>query len=432
MQSYNRFIFDSYDLDISNHTIKLNYSLDDQINFTENLLLPSSLNLEQPNSIVTAALFGLHLAGGVSYYKLFLPKTIEIRSGELSHQQADFWNALYRHGLGEFFYHNNIDFRDLIHFPVTATTEIQQTTITRVGVPKRALVPFGGGKDSIVTSELLKTRGIPQTLFRVRSHPFITKLAQTANLQLLEIERILDPQLTKLNAAGAYNGHVPVTAYISFLSVVTALLGGYDAVIFSNERSSSYGNLDYLGMTINHQWSKGLEFETSMRTYISNYITPSVAYDNLLRDTSELKIAKLFSQYPQYFEQATSCNRNWTILSTMPDTSRWCGKCPKCAFSFALFSAYLPASELIKMFGLNLLENQMLLPLYQELWGEKGFKPFECVGTPEETQAALYLAGKNPDFASSFIIRAFNASSLPNISHPEQLVSGLLSTEPKL
>lgn len=428
MSHYERFIFESYALDQTERRIELCYSLDGKLKFTETLILPPSLKLDMPPTELDAALFALHLAGGISYYKTYLPKTIEIASGQLSASAATFWDQLYQNGLGEFFYRNQIDFRGLIRFPALGNEKVMPNSKPRS--PRRVLVPFGGGKDSLVTAEILKDVGVDQTLFRVRSHPLITALAKTAELPLLEIERTLDPKLADLNNSGAYNGHVPVTAYISFLSVVTALLGEYDAVVFSNERSSSYGNVEYLGMTINHQWSKSVEFEKLIRQYIHTEISREVAYLNPLRPLSELKIAALFAGYPQYYDKATSCNRNWTLSASMPTTQRWCGRCPKCAFSFALFAAFIPAPNLITMFGQNLFANAQLLPLYRELWGQEGFKPFECVGTPEETKLALYLAAQTPAFTATPIMTAFCSDVLPAMKDSDEIVSELMKKAP--
>ena len=43
---------------------------------------------------------------------------------------------------------------------------------------------------------------------------------------------------------------------------MAAVLDGRDAVVMSNEWSSSVGNLDVGGRIVNHQWSKSLAFET--------------------------------------------------------------------------------------------------------------------------------------------------------------------------
>jgi len=434
MPHYERFIFESFELDSTNRRILLRYSLDGTINFEETVQLPDGLALNAGHPDLPSALLALHLAGGASYYKTWCPRTIEIKSGRLNAGQAAFWNTLYTHGLGEFFYRNRLDFHGLINFPTETPGEGTGNHPTQSpgpadSTPQHLLVPFGGGKDSLVTMELLRKTDADQTLFRLRGHRLITELAATAGLPLIVPGRTLDPKLFELNEAGAYNGHVPITAYISFLSIVVALLAGFDGVVFSSERSSSYGNVDYLGMEINHQWSKTQVAETLVRNYISRFITGKVAYLNLVRPLSELHIAKLFAKYPQYFPVATSCNRNWLLSARDEHAGHWCGTCPKCAFTFALLAAWLPEPTVTKIFGHNLFEDTGLRPLYRELWGLEGFKPFECVGTPEETAAAFYLARTKPGFAGTAMMNEFARTMLPTLKAPDALVKELLTPE---
>jgi hypothetical protein len=172
-----------------------------------------------------------------------------------------------------------------------------------------------------------------------------------------------------------------------------------------------------------------LEFEIMIRAYTSSYVTRDVQYLNVVRPLSELHIAKIFSTHPEYFGTATSCNRNWVLSERSPDAPRWCGTCPKCTFSFSLFAAFLPAETVTKMFGQNLFENAELLPLYRELWGTEGFKPFECVGTPEEAQAAFYLAKDKPGFAGTPVMNEFLTQVLPAMKHPDNLIKELLTPE---
>jgi hypothetical protein len=429
MQSYQRFIFDSYELNTKKRTIQLRYSLDDAVTFTETITLPPDIGLLDTHPDLDAALFALHLSGGASYYKTCLPKTIEVRSGRLDETQAAFWNKLYTHGLGQFFYENQINFHGLINFPVSVLASAPRPTSPAQATATKVLVPFGGGKDSIVTSELLKTAGTNQTLFRLRSHKLITKLAGIADLPLITAERALAPELFELNASGALNGHVPITAHISFLTIVIGLLGGFDSICFSNERSSSYGNVSYRGIEVNHQWSKSLEAQLMLTDYIRSFVTTAVSYDNPLRPLSELHIAKLFARYPRYLGTATSCNRNWSLTLPNDDAPRWCCECPKCAFSFALLAAFLPLPQIVAAFGKNLFEDSQLLPLYRELWGVEGFKPFECVGTPEETNAAFYLTYRNNPNTPGPVMREFISRVLPTMSSPDKLVKQLLTPE---
>lgn len=424
MDRFDSFIFESYDYDPTEGRIRLRYSLDGQISFVETLELPQNPLSDIDESTLDRALLALHLAGGMSYYKTFIPKRIEVKSGELSEEQAAFWNEFYEKGLGEFFYKNTVDFRDLVNFPFNDAPS-SPLEAAEMADPKRVLIPIGGGKDSMVTVELMKKAGYDATLFRVGSHPLIRTLAEKAGLQLLSVERHLSPELFKLNEQGALNGHVPITGYLSFLSIVISILYGFDAVTFSNEHSSSYGNVEYLGSQINHQWSKSLEFEQMFQAYLQHFVGSPVAYFSPIRPLSELAVTKIFAGYPQYFPLTTSCNSNWRILKEKPN-EKWCKTCPKCAFAFAMFAAFFPPETVIKTVGGNLFDDKSLIPLYKELLGLEGFKPFECVGTPEETRAAFLLAGKQAMWKESEAMQMFQKDCLPQIKNPEQLIEKTL------
>lgn len=437
MKSYSTFIFDSYAWDPDTGTVKLRYSLDDEVKCVETLKLPPPDGAYDVAAL-DRALFALHLIGGISYYKTCLPKTMEIRSGELNEEQAAFWNSVYENGLGEFFYRNDIDFRGLINFPITESPTPQAFGTPEAEEKKapRVLVPVGGGKDSIVTVELLKKAGMDCTLYRNGAHPFITRLVDVVGLPLLTAERSLPKELFALNAQGALNGHIPVTAYLSFLTIALSVLHNFDAVAMSNERSANVGNVEFHGMEINHQWSKSVAFEKGFQDYVTQWMTPYVTSFSLLRPMSELHIAKIFSGYPQYFPVTTSCNANWKILQKngaltktfSPGAVAWCGHCPKCAFVFALMSAFIPASAVIQMFGgQHLYANEELRSLYRELLGLQGFKPFECVGTPEETKAAFVLAHQRGDMEDTAIMKMFVQEALPSIKHPDQLIDECLT-----
>lgn len=431
MQEYKTFIFERYSFDPNTGVIELHYSLDDEVAFIETLRLPVKdfrVDMTDPE-LLDRALFQLHMIGGISYFKTCCPPNIEIRSGALSASQAQFWKTVYEHGLGQFFYENNLDFRDRISFPVGRDSEPKPVSWTPVR--KEVLVPVGGGKDSAVTIELLRESGIPLDLLRVGAHPLIEKFATIAGADLVTVDRSLPAALFTLNAEGAWNGHIPITAYHSFLSLILSLVYGYRAVVFSNERSADVGSVLYYGMDINHQWSKGLEFERMFHALVRNTLSPDLSVFSLLRPLSELHIAKVFAKYPQYFDIATSCNKNWKLLEKERVQQRWCGKCPKCAFVFALLAAFLSKEEVLKIFGSDFFENPELTAYYRQLLGMEGFKPFECVGTPDETKAAFLLIRERGEFNDTPIMRLFAEQELPLIADPDALIAASLlpSTE---
>lgn len=405
------FRFTAYQLDPETGTIHLHYALDEH-EFTETIELPVTKSVEQTPQL-DAALKALHMAGGVSYYKASLPKTIEVASQEVNQDQAQFWRTVYEKGLGEFFYQNQIDFRGLINFPVT--TEDNKMPDAQAH-DDRVLVPIGGGKDSVVTIQRLRAAGKEATLLRVGSHPLIDDMVEAMNLPCITIKRSLDPLLFKFNEEGALNGHVPITAYLSCLCTVVAEVFGFSTIAFSNEKSANVGNVEYLGQEINHQWSKSAEFETMFQDYVHTYINPELTYYSELRALTELEIVQEFVQFPQYFDCFTSCNRNWKIISSSPKPpplleegekgggGRWCGECPKCAFVFALLAAYLPKEQVTNIFTKDLYADESLVPLYKQLLNLEGFKPFECVGTPEETAEAMQLAKTRQEWSDSPIL----------------------------
>lgn len=391
------FKFKNYTYNLSTGRMYFEYELgykDEIIKFREKLTLPKynkKLTKNQKETLYKAV-FNLFIIAGVSYYKTRAPRKIILAEKYcLSKKQANFWNEVYTQGLGQFWYENKLSFAGRINFPFEKNCKIKPTNIP---VQKKSLVPLGGGKDSIVAMEILREKKIKFDIFSLRDLPIINDVAEVAGKKLTKVGRDLSSNLFELNKRkDIYNGHIPITTYISFLSVILAILGKYSDIVLSNEKSASFGNVEYRGIEVNHQWSKSLQFEKMMNSYIHDFITPNIRYYSLLRNLSELQIARKFTEFPQYYPVFSSCNQaNFKITSG--EKKRWCGKCPKCAFTFALFSAYMTKNELVGIFGKNLYEDETLKPLFDELLGKRKFKPFECVGTPEEVSEAMRLYKK--------------------------------------
>ena len=268
----------------------------------------------------------------------------------------------------------------------------------KIKTQNESLVPIGGGKDSIVVAERLKARGKKISLFNLtnqqKTNQIIIDTAKVSGEKLIAARRQIAPELIALNQKkGVYNGHIPFSAYLAFLTLAVAIINGDKEIALGNEKSANYGNVKYRGTIINHQWSKSFEFEKMFQAYTRKFITPSIRYYSELRKFNELQIAGMFAHYPQYFYKFSSCNKNFKF--TAKAQSKWCGECAKCVFVWTMLSAFLPNKELEKIFGKNLYQDKKLKPIFQELLGQKKHKPFECVGTPEEMEKALALAKKN-------------------------------------
>ncbi len=395
------FRFDGRQFDAKTGIALFSYTLG-EFHFTEKVTFPTPSNGGFKNVETAAfsrALDMLALALGISYWKIFCPPKIEVAFTKLNEEQADFWNTFYEKGLGEFFYRNTIDYRGLIKFPVGVSDLQGEVEKNNVQLEDQALLLVGGGKDSIVSLELIKKTGIPFSQFVVNNDHIKEQVMTLSDASQLVVKRELDPQLFEINKrTDVYNGHVPATAIVQAIALCAGLLVGFSYSIASNEESADVGNVFYLGEEINHQWSKSSEYEVLWQEYIERFVTPEFKSFSLLRPLSEVKIIELFSQYPQYFSVFSSCNRNFTInkqTGKMP--KRWCGECPKCAFVFAGLSAFLAKEKVQEIFGstqepVNLFAKKEVIPLYRELLGLEAAKPFECVGTPDEVKLMLYLA----------------------------------------
>lgn len=415
-----KFIFDSFRVDKKTNTIFFLYSFDNGLKFTETLSLgEAKINWQKNKDLINKTLFNLHLVLGVGYYKAYCPKNIIINSGSLNFVEAKFWNKLYTKGLGEFFYKNKINYHNLINFPFQNKKPTHQE-INKYEFKDRCLCATGGGKDSCVAAERLRELGHDFSLLSLNDSDVQRETAKIIKAPRIIIKRKIDSRLIELNRLGAYNGHVPISATFAWLAVLSGILFDYRHLVFANEASASYGNIKYLGEEINHQYSKSLEFENDFRSYLKNSLNTNINYFSILRPLTELNIVKIFSHYPKYFSAFSSCNRNFS--ETRPIKTHWCNECAKCAFIFSQLSAFLPKKDLIKIFGENLFQKKSLLPLFQELWGEKRFKPFECVGTPEEVKAAMILALNQKDWDHDLIPNYFNKKIRPKIKSPGHLI----------
>ena len=75
--------------------------------------------------------------------------------GSLSGEQINWWKKLYFNGLGEFFYKNGIT-ADFDSFMTIIPQKSESEPLHDFLSERRgALIPVGGGKDSVVTLELL-------------------------------------------------------------------------------------------------------------------------------------------------------------------------------------------------------------------------------------------------------------------------------------
>lgn len=405
---------------------QLVYAFDDGPELIETVTIPGApfvLEGERAEA-VQRALRLLHLIAGVSYYKAGVPEQVRIDSYTIDAATAALVETVYLNGLGEFAYRNGLNLRRRFRLPV----EGEAFAAPALGLREHALVAIGGGKDSLVSIEALRNLGIEETVTWIGGSQLIRACAERTGLPILNIGRTLAPELFELNRQGAWNGHIPVTAVNSAIMVLAALLQGVDQVVFSNERSASYGSQIPGTGEVNHQWSKGWAFEQAFGEHLERHVAADLHYYSLLRPLSELAVARQFAKSDFYDAHFSSCNRNFHILGERP-VNRWCGVCPKCHFVFLALAPFMPKMRLVGIFGRNLLDDIEQAPGFDALLEFQDHKPFECVGEGRESRAAMATLAARPEWNEDALVKRFVHEIRPQLEAAELQIEPLLVLE---
>jgi len=421
-----RFGYGSFDLEPTGSGMELTcrYQLDD-LRFTERFLISAPPTRCDPDDrAVRDAARLVHLLAGVSYFKTHLPPVVDLGELEVNDAERRLLEAFYLEGLAEMAYRHHLDLRGTTFEGGTPASHgpgprwpAAAATRTRSAGLLRPLIPFGGGIDSIVTVEDLRVSSPSATLLVVAplGAPLqaIEAALAVADLPVLRVERQLDPQVLRSAELGFWNGHVPVTGIISAVATLAAVIGRHDAVVMSNEHSASVPTLHHHGRPVNHQWSKGAQFEQLFGAVVTSRGLPG--YSSYLRDRSELWVAQRFAELTRYHRVFRSCNRAFHVQPGARAAS-WCGRCDKCCFIDLVLAPFLPASELTVIFeGAEPLADPMLAEQFRVLLGTSDHpRPFECVGDVGECRAAARAAAARPDRRRQPLLTALVAE----LDHP--------------
>lgn len=332
-----------------------------------------------------------------SYWKAFCSPAIEVALPPPSTGELAWWQSFWPAAMGEFFYRNDIDF--------TAPGFLEITTApgTPAGDPPHApahtavsstaqpppLVMFSGGKDSLALT--LATRDSatsPADFFLYNPTAGQRDLAESlANGgRILTVHREILSELLALNDANHPNGHTPYSAYLAVAALLAGYLRGSQHVLAGNSRSDDEPNIEsYLGLPINHQWTKSHQFETALSEYRDRWLPGAPTYSSPLRPLFELQIIDSLAHDTDAYLQTASCNRT--------KGNGWCRACAKCAWVFLATSALFGHDLAVRKTGGDIFANPALAGLYERMAGLTGTKPFECTGTEEEVRAAIHATG---------------------------------------
>lgn len=397
-QKHPRFIY--YDYELTGDKLTFHFGMDKYHFYPSWSFDPALLSGEYDRALINEIAFSLGMAELVSYWKCSCCPEVEIRCGGLSEYQKNWWKKLYYNGQAEFFYRNGIQ-TDFDSF-MTITAPEPTYTSFRSSVLSGVMVPIGGGKDSVVTLELMKSAKVSIVPYIINPRGATLGCVEAAGLPadlIVGPRRTIDKTLLELNSAGYLNGHTPFSAVVAFSSMFFGTLKSVKYIALSNESSANETYVE--GKNINHQYSKSTQFERDFRDYCRNTFGESCPeYFSLLRPLTEWQIAREFVKYPQYFKIFQSCNLG-------SKTNTWCCSCAKCLYVYILLAAFLDDETLVGIFGCNMLEKEELADMLDGLMLNGEDKPFECVGSKDEVRLALKMAADKRHNKLPVLLRRF-------------------------
>lgn len=386
--TYKEFNYDNYSYVFIDNRLEImfGFSSYDGIKFNPKWIIPISENeyLKKDKVFLDKIIFNLGLVEVISYWKSTCSPILNINCSSLNEDQKKWWKKLYFNGLGEFFYINNISVDENDFIDIKCKNLSNENKFILKNEFSGCLIPIGGGKDSIVTLETLSKQQTNNLCYIVNSRGATLETVKIAGYSddTVYVNRTIDKNLIDLNSKGFLNGHTPFSAILAFSSYLTAYLYNKKYIALSNESSANESNV--AGTNINHQYSKSIEFENDFREYVKNYLSDEIQYFSFLRPLNEYKIVEMFCKYPKYFKVFKSCN-----VGSKQDI--WCTNCPKCLYVYIMLSAFLSLDKMNDIFGTDMFENIALKNILDGLVSDKFDKPFECVGTKEEINYALYI-----------------------------------------
>jgi hypothetical protein len=333
-----------------------------------------------------------------SYWKAFCSPVIEVALPSVGPAETAWWESFWPKAMGEFFYRNGIEFTTSGFLTITApTVPVTDQEPARSAADGQAVAPplvmFSGGKDSLALTYAIRDDAAPETDFFLYN-PTEGQRTLAGSLadggRIIEARRQVLPELLALNASGHPNGHTPYSAYLALTALLAGYLRGNPMVLAGNSRSDDEPNVgSYLGLPVNHQWTKSHEFESALSDYRDRWLPGAPSYSSPLRPLLELQIIRSLEPHIDAYLRTASCNQTKGI--------GWCRECAKCAWVFLATSVLFGHDVAVRKAGGDLFADSGLSGLYAAMSGLPGAgdKPFECTGTEEEVRSAIQAAGQH-------------------------------------
>jgi hypothetical protein len=348
----------------------------------------SVARIELPNDILCQlnkqdhhSLFvNLGLAFAASHFLLSDFATVRVACAALGKEEVEMLERMLANALSEFRYRQGLDPSRPVKITSSGARAMQALPFPRAEA--KALMLNGGGKDTCVSAELLKHVGVKFSW--LSAFPNTTRTGVVERSGVPENYSVRFHVSRDISQDAAYDwGVYPYLYPICATSLIVAYLTGSRYLVTGAEHSADDPNLIYNGFPVNHQSGKTFAFESFFNEFVRRAVLQDALLFSIARPFTDLRLSELFSHFPQYFDVFLSCNDGM-------GTERWCCKCHKCAFTYMALYPFVEKSRLDEIFGASLFDNSLIRRYMLELTAERSIKPWECVGTVEESRLALY------------------------------------------
>ncbi|MGK7942757.1 MAG: hypothetical protein AB4062_21885 [Crocosphaera sp.] len=366
-------------------------------------------------SLINRIVAHIALFEGMKLCSLF-PKYYDISNivEYLEEPVLELFVKIYQGVFGQHWYENNVT--DYLQPEIIYSGKLGiHHPVEILGSNKTILTGCGGGKDSIVAMKLLQEVEIPFASMQYShtvygkadlQHNLINQVLE--NVSLVEQHKIsifddfIDFPFFDLYFPQNSGITAPETPVSVFESLILMLGKGYHYLSLAHEKSANIGNLFWteIGKEVNHQWGKSLEAEKMLAEFIQNNLLSNFQYFSILQPIYDIRIFEKLSKYPEVLSSIHSCNIQ----------KPWCKKCPKCAYVWLGFMAFLDPNIVDNIFRKNLFDDDDLIPTFRQMLGLSTHTPFECIGEINESRLMMKkclekgLSGKALDIFAQEIL----------------------------
>jgi hypothetical protein len=377
-------VYESVSVSHTRDSFKLSYRIDGDpyvrtFSWREPLV---RLSLQTIESVA----FHLGLFILMDYDQQHMPGRVIIRAGHMTEEQIEFYIKI-----------RNLYARQHL-FEKRAPLDTLTRDISTMG-PRREydsrplasdtfIIGFGAGKESTFLSLMTRRHGLSPLWFMRTRDQHLVPMTSTMNSVGIGERGIAVHDDVKQFYRNPFihddpyysRTHTGISVFV-FLMTLFALEHKISYVGLGNEKGAEdpYGVWD--GEVVNHQFDITRAYRLLLQSYIGNYVAENIRLFSPLEGVFEYQLALSMKTFEaREFADITSCNY------ATPE-SRWCGQCPKCAWTFSLLSLAFGQHQARHIVGTDLFQR---LDVFRNMLDPNIRKPFECVGERPEIWLVLH------------------------------------------